>query len=146
MSNEEYDQAELKAFSIVDGFLVSLRGNTRGRTIYDDRELAYTPAGIIAQKIIRDHELILLRKPEVGVKSVVDISRKGLEVIKNGKIQAYLERQEAKELQKEEAESLDLEISRNVVKDYPATKRRANAAIIIAAVAITFQLIQYFIK
>lgn len=143
--NKEYDETELKAFKIVDHFLDSLRGNKNGRLILNDRELAYTSEGMIAQEIIYDHNLIILRKPEAGKNSVVDISQKGLEVIRNGGIQIYIEELEGKEEQREEADQLDLEISRNIVKDYPATKRRANIAVIIAVIAIIIQIIQYFI-
>ncbi len=146
IKNEKYEETELKSFELVDRFLVSLRNNKHGRTFHDDRELMFTPPGQIAKKIIVDNELIIFRKPEAGLNSVVDISQEGLKVIKNGKIQIYLEKIEENEKQREETEQLELEISRNIVKDYPATKKKANVAFIIAIVAILFQVLQYFIK
>ncbi|MFZ4740087.1 MAG: hypothetical protein ACOYLE_02865 [Bacteroidales bacterium] len=139
----EHNELEKKAYEIVDSFLNKLE---KGKEIFFNTYCKPQEYNL-AKQILEKYDLIIYRAP--GEKSsIVDITQNGLEIIKVGGIQKFLDsktqQEESKELkEKLEFEKLQAEIVliQKQLFDYEKTKKRAKRSEWIAIIAILITII-----
>jgi hypothetical protein len=144
----EYIDLELKAFTIIDKFLLAISENKEKNFITYGKNQEY----FIAKQLMEKYDLINFRAPGETM-SIVDITIDGLNVLKAGGMINFLknidDQNETAILKQDlEIEKLDIEIGliNKQLKDYLKTKSWAIAAVIISASVLIFEIIKWVIE
>jgi hypothetical protein len=143
----EHSELEKKAYKIIDSFLKDLESGKEEVFSTYGRPQEYN----LAKQLFTEYDLIRFRVPGDNL-SIVDITQNGLNIIKVGGIENFLDSKiqqtESKELkEKLEFEKLQAEVVliQNQLLDYDKTKRRAKRSEWIAIIAILITIISLFL-
>jgi hypothetical protein len=144
----EHSDLEKKAYKIVDSILNELKlGKEKVFNTY-----AKPQEYFIAKQLFETYDLIRFRVPGENL-SIVDITQKGLDIIKVGGMEKFLDSKtqqgESKELrEKLEFEKLQAEVVfiQKQLMDYDKTKKRAKRSEWIAIMAIILTIISLLLK
>lgn len=144
-----YSNFELKTYTLIDNFLLKLVAKNECFPSEIDTDVN-SPELQHAYKIMIDEKLIHFKRGFQDFNSAVTISSNGLNILKSGSylhhlnnLKEQLQHSEHIKTLEFEKTQVDLQISKNILKEYPITKWTARIGLIIALGLAVLELLKF---
>jgi hypothetical protein len=138
------------AYDYIDSFLNKL--NEKGGDTPMNMASPHTTAYKIAFEFLFDYDLVSSRRGFKDPQGIVDITPKGINVLKSGGFKCLMDKLEQESLEELRIKQIqakndeaNLELTTKTLEDFPRTKRRATIAFWIAIALAIIEIVKLFI-